>query len=728
MDCRRPEFLDLRKCVASFVFATAIVACALPIFAQTANTTTNYSYDSLDQLTQVTDPDNLVTKYQRDGLSNLTTKTSPDTGTTARTFDAAGNVLTSTDAKGITTSYTYDALDRLLTVSYPDSTQNITLAYDEPNSATGCPASASVGRLTRIIENSVTTVFCYDLNGHITQKSQTVNGKTDITTYTRSPAGRLLTVTYPSGNMVSFTRDGAGRVSGVSVTTSTGTKTLASNITHLPFGPISSYTLGNGQTVTRNHDANYRMTDLVSPTVSLHVARDAAGNVTATGNSPGANPATETYSYDPMQRLTAITGANGTVTAGVAYNHTGDRLSKAGSGLATGNYGYNPGTHQLIATGTDTRAVDANGNTTAINQAGSSYSFSYNNRNKLSAAQANAAMFATYTYNANGERVAKTVNNATERFSYDEDGQLIGEYGATSRDYVWLEGIPLANIDTQGTSATIAYVTADHQGTPRAVADGSGNTIWQLPYLGNAWEEQAPQSNGYILNLRSTGEYYDAETGLNYNLQRYRDPQVGRFLQPDPKGLAGGINPYVAVRNSPLRYTDRHGLQEADVSEEEVEALRSEFARPLGPNTANYEDMVGNPFRLNPGETLEHFRLRQSYQFEQQCSSPEKLERDKAKGGIYGLYDPVNGDLKYVGRTNDFDRREPEHRRDPNKRGYEFQAISPTDDYATQRGLEQTYMNMYDPPLNRANGISPFNQNYDTYMDAAQSYLFGVHK
>ncbi len=472
-------------------------------------------------------------------------------------------MLTSTDAKGITTSYTYDALDRLLTVSYPDSTQNVALKYDEPNSVTGCPTSASVGRLTRIVENSVTTVFCYDFNGHVTQKSQTVNGKTDITTYTRSPAGRLLTVTYPSGNMISFTRDGAGRVSGVSVTTSTGTKTLASNITHLPFGPISSYTLGNGQTVTRTHDANYRMTDLVSPAVSLHAARDAAGNVTAIGNSPGANPASETYTYDPLQRLTAITGANGTVTESVTYNHTGDRLSKAGSGLATGNYGYNPGTHQLIATGTDTRSVDANGNTTAITQAGNSYSFSYNNRNRLSAAQVNAGMFATYLYNANGERVAKTVNNATERFSYDEDGQLLGEYGITNRDYVWLEDIPLANIDMQGGSTSIAYVTADHQGTPRAITDESGSVLWQWPFAGNAWGEQAPISNGYIYNLRFAGQYSDAETGFVHNGMRDYCPECGRFHQSDPTGLFGGqASTYAYGNNNPLLNIDPLGLQD----------------------------------------------------------------------------------------------------------------------------------------------------------------------
>src|SRR6185312_2763958 len=146
-----------------------------------------------------------------------------------------------------------------------------------------------------------------------------------------------------------------------------------SSVTYQPFGPVSGYTLGNGQTITRTYDANYRLTDLTSPAFSLHVARDAMGDITAIGNAPGANPATETYSYDPLYRLTAITEAGGSTLESVTYNQTGDRLSKTGSGLATGAYSYNPNTHQLVATGNAARTVDANGNTTAISQAGASY-------------------------------------------------------------------------------------------------------------------------------------------------------------------------------------------------------------------------------------------------------------------------------------------------------------------------------------------------------------------
>jgi RHS repeat-associated protein len=541
--------------------ALVLAGTATSAMAQTANTKTTYTYDALDRITQITDPSGLNTTYQYDGLSNPTSTTSPDSGITARTFDAAGNVLTGTDAKGNTVTYTYDVQNRRLTASYADSTQNITYTYDEPNSVTGCTTSYPIGHLTRVVENAVTTVLCYNAQGYVIQKSQTVNGHSDVTTYTRSPAGRLLSITHPSGNQVNYTYDADGRVSGVTATTGSGTTTLVSNVSYLPFGPVSGYTLGNGQAITRTYDANYRLTDLVSPAFTLHVARDAMGNITAVGNSPGANPATETYSYDPLYRLTAITEADGSTLESVTYNQTGDRLSKTGSGLATGTYSYNTNTHQLIATGNAARTVDADGNTTAVSQAGSTYGFGYNARNRMALAQLNQSTIANYAYNADGDRIAKTANGSTERYNYDDDSQLLSEYGATNREYVYIDDIPVANLDTQGTTTSIAYVTADQLGAPRAVTDGSGNTLWAWAYQGNAWGEQQPTSSSYTYNLRFPGQYFDLETGLNYNINRYYEPPTGRYGQVDLLGNFGGQSSlYAYVNNSPINWVDPYGL------------------------------------------------------------------------------------------------------------------------------------------------------------------------
>ncbi|WP_305118808.1 RHS repeat-associated core domain-containing protein, partial [Pseudomonas sp. 25 E 4] len=51
----------------------------------------------------------------------------------------------------------------------------------------------------------------------------------------------------------------------------------------------------------------------------------------------------------------------------------------------------------------------------------------------------------------------------------------------------------------------------------------------------------------------------DPESGLHYNRHRYYNPDVGRYLTPDPVKLAGGINAYQYVPN-PTGWVDPLGL------------------------------------------------------------------------------------------------------------------------------------------------------------------------
>jgi RHS repeat-associated protein len=263
------------------------------------------------------------------------------------------------------------------------------------------------------------------------------------------------------------------------------------------------------------------------------------------------------------------TGSDGgTSLESYTYSPTGDRLSKTAPGLATGAYLYTTGTHQLASINGIARANDANGNTTGSVIGGNTYGFGYNGRNRLTVAQLNGTTVGTYTYNALGQRIGKVATfpqAATERYAYDEAGNLLAEYGTSNRDYVWLDGIPVAVIDNTinggVTTSTVNYVTADQLGTPRAVTDGTGTVIWSWAYQGNPFGEQQPTSStGYVLNLRFPGQYYDAETGTNYNYFRTFDPPSGRYLQPDPMEQAAGPSLYAYTGDDPLGHTDPLGL------------------------------------------------------------------------------------------------------------------------------------------------------------------------
>ena len=534
----------------------------------TQNTQSVFAYDANDRLEGVGDPDGLNTTYSYDGLGNATGVQSPDTGGTTYVYDAAGNVTQRTDAKGVVSNSTYDALNRRTATTYADGTLNVAYGYDEPNSVTGCLASYPIGHLTRIIETAVTTVYCYDAHGNVTRKSQTQGTVTDVTAYGYTLADRLASTLTPAGTSIQYSRDAAGRISGVTAlppgTSGGGAGNVVTAISYLPFGPIASYTLGNGQTITRTYDTNYALTDVVSPALNLHFARDAMGNITALGNAPGANPATETYSYDPLYHLTGLTDGSGNVEEAYTYSKTGDRLSKTASGLATGVYTYQTGTHRLASIGNASRAYDANGNTTGSVMGGNTYGYGYNGRNRMTVAQLNGNTAGTYTYNALGQRVAKATSFPTstnQRFVYDDKSQLLGEYGSATRDYIMLGSLPVALVDTVGVASTVSYVSADGLNTPRVVADGNGNTLWQWAYQDNPFGEQPPTSTtGFVYNPRFMGQYYDAESGQsNWGFRTY-EPASGRSPQSDPTGLRGGINTYASLNNNPMKYVDPMGL------------------------------------------------------------------------------------------------------------------------------------------------------------------------
>jgi len=535
----------------------------------TANTTTSYAYDSHDNLNRVTDPDGLNTSYYYDGLNDLGQQLSPDTGTTNYTYDPAGNRLSRTDARGVITTYAYDALNRLTSISYPTAALDVHFYYDQANDTTKCASSYRFGRLTEMTDATGSAFYCYDAHGNVTVKRQVIGASTYTTSYIWNAADRLMGIGYPDGATITYTRDADGRIASVSATPVGGINTaIVSAIGYLPFGPATAYNFADGgQALNKLYDANYRPTDVEGSALNLHFKLDAMGDITAEGDAAGVPTPNETYQYDPLYRLLQVDGSTGAAWQNYTYDKTDDRLSKTMTGVGTDTYSYTSNTHHLIGiSGYDVsnRAIDANGNTTAFQANGWTYGLGYNDANRLSLVQQNGSTVATYTVNGLGERTVKTLSGGgTQSYVYDEAGHLLGEYASgQSRDYVWADDTLVAILDNPAQGGdTIHYVYTDNLGTPRAATTQAGTLIWNWPYNQNPFGEAPASGSSYTLNLRYPGQYYDQEDGLNYNYFRDYESGTGRYAQPDPLGLEGGISTYVYVGDNPVLFVDPLGLQ-----------------------------------------------------------------------------------------------------------------------------------------------------------------------
>ncbi|HEY9199455.1 MAG TPA: RHS repeat-associated core domain-containing protein [Gammaproteobacteria bacterium] len=421
----------------------------------TANAGTGYDYDTAGRLTRVTDPVNGNTLYVYDDLGNLLSQTSPDTGTTTYSYDSAGNPLTRTDAKGQVFSYTYDALNRLTAIDGPGTDSDVNYTYD----------SCGSGRLCRVSSSAAVVDQRYDALGDLA-------GLPGIA-YTHDNAGRVKTLTYPSGARVTYSYTAVGQVASVTLTVAGVTQTLADNLVHAPFGPLTRLDYGNGLSLTQTFDTAYRMQSQSIPGVLAlsYPQYDANGNLSTRADT--LTSSNESYAYDALDRLDSASGPFGARDYG--YDKNGNRTALDGT-----TYAYTPNSNRLDSIGSTDVLLDANGNT--LNKG--AWTFDYSAHNRLTAAHVDGTLAATYAYNALGQRIAKTKPDGTGRhFLYGADGTLLAETdvdGNLFNEYIYLDGQPLAVYQPDDDNDGLSNAEEDPLGSNPANADSDGDGLRNL--------------------------------------------------------------------------------------------------------------------------------------------------------------------------------------------------------------------------------------------------------
>ncbi|UCG04932.1 MAG: RHS repeat protein [Desulfobacterales bacterium] len=516
------------------------------------DTVTAYEYDGHGNLKWVIDAQGLKTRFKYDDMGRVVYIKSPDTGKTLYAYDEAGNLVQKTDANGIATRYVYDALNRLTHIHFADASQDIEYSYDE--------GANGIGRRTGMTDPSGTTSFGYDERGRLVEKKSFISGYEYVLGRGYSPGSRLNTITYPSGHVIDLTSRHADtkKIKDISVDFTHYSLTLISNLGYNPFGGAREMDTGSGASIY-NEQSECACLEKSNPGASMEqtYTYNNKGNLTGIRGTR-VSWYDQGFVYDNLDRLKRAVGKYGKIR--YTYDRVGNRLTRKIGGLAE-TYNYYPGTHRLesiIGSETVNYAYDKNGNPTAIGNR----AYEYNHNNRLVRVKQGDSTIADYTYNGLGQRVIKKTGDKQTIFLYDFDGNIIAESQPDATfiaEYIYMGSTRLAKVDFKANDTPVYYYANNYLGTPVLMTDERGAVVWEADYMPFGEAEINPNSK-VVNNFRFAGQYYDDETGLHYNWNRYYDPKIGRYLTPDPIGLPGGINLYSYVLNNPINALDTEGL------------------------------------------------------------------------------------------------------------------------------------------------------------------------
>lgn len=584
--------------------------------------TTNYVFNALRRLTQITEPSpfSYITKvtYNDNGMK---TKVERQTGdlvtpwqTTQATFDIDDSLLTLVDAQSNTTTLLYDSLRRLWKITDPVS-RVVTKTYDDANrpyietdaSNTVCATClyTNNGLLASIKDaRNNTTSYTYDgfdrpnlttyQDGSYEQRSsydangnsgtfRTRSGNTILRTF--DELNRVKTKTPQAQATMTAVYDLAGRLTSTSVPVVAGDPSTGTfQLFYDTAGRFFKEQYPDGKTVIHILDANGNTTKTTYPDGSYFVDRiyDQLNRLTDIKLNGAVSSAVQ-FQYDQLSRRKKLIYENGSTTdytfeidndlssliqtfvgSSVTFTYGYDNVNQASSQqVSDSQYLWHPLTAGTVTYGT----ADSVNKYPSVG--GTAYSYNGN---------ACLAGDGTWTFGYNTEKMLTSASKTGTSVSYSYDPllrQVLKNVGGTKTQYYYAGQQRIADYSgagvlqdryVYGAGLDDILIKVNTSGTKTYYhQDKLGSVIALTDAGGAVTNRYAYDPFGGAVSMTGTthgftGQRFDADTGLYHYKARYYSPKLGRFLQPDPAGYSDGPNMYSYASNSPLNATDPSGL------------------------------------------------------------------------------------------------------------------------------------------------------------------------
>jgi RHS repeat-associated protein len=555
--------------------------------------TTRYTYDPLSELVQVKDANGNSTTASYDSLGKMVKLVSPDAGQTEWRHYASGLLAAKETADlrkiGKVVSYNY-SLNRLTGIVYPAASENVTYTYGASNASNG-----QAGRIASVQDESGIETRFYDQLGNVNKmqrkmatQSTSIPNPTYTMSYNYDTLGRVLNMTYPDGEVLTYKYDAGGKVNAVQGVRNGTTTNYVTNIFYNQLEQRTAISLGNGATSNYFYYTDTkRLQALITNSGSTQIQNigygyDLVGNVTGVTNTlptlPPVAPNTviqpgftfQTYGYDDLYQLTSASGTYRGCACGcnnqrfytltMQYDGLGnisrktqnDTIVPAGGGnvgqAATtydNTYTYSPtgGPHAPATIGNESIAYDPDGNMQQTNGTfGPARTFTWTEDDRLRT-EVDSGFTNTYLYDADGNRTHKRRTSietwyvnpfyVVKGYTTETKHIMLGDHRIASE----MATLPsYANPSTAG-AGTVFYFHPDHLQSTSYTTGSDGSILQHDEYFatGETWISESKNSDPrntqpWLFNSKELDE-----TGLYAFGARYYNPKFSIWSSPDPK-------------------------------------------------------------------------------------------------------------------------------------------------------------------------------------------------
>ncbi|GEM_PF-1766880 len=478
----------------------------------------DYSYNDRGDLLSIT--------YKNSSLQTLFSIT--------YTYDNTGNIKTMTDDTGMT-QYFYDNTDQLKEVRYPGGSI-VTYTYDPVGNRITMVDSEGSHSYTydaadRLLMNEGIT-YSYDNSGNMVSENHPIEG---LTTYAYDFEHRLKAVfksateysthLYPGWNLFSL----PGEPVNQNISTILGGLTLGTD-----YDQVSRFNIETGSY------AHYNGIDKFNQFTTLEYGKGYQIYIT----NPNGVDITLNNLTHPDKLLALRQGWNLLGTPSDAPIPLEEALNNL---ILGSDYDYVSGWN------TELNAYEYPSN---LDPSKSYWLYAYQDNSWQIHSNTNA--YATYTYNGDGERIAKYTPKNEIHYYHDGSNTLYETDAGSNITVSYTHTLSIDDLISERKLGETQFRLNDHLGSLRKTANQSQSITASITY--DAFGKPNTASSSRFL---FTGRELDPETNLYYYRARTYQPSLGRFTSKDPIIFLAGVNFYNYVWNNPIYWVDPFGLEGA---------------------------------------------------------------------------------------------------------------------------------------------------------------------